>query len=95
MQHGFNRSIGFEPGTRKIRHGGIDDVRYESWMSPAPNIDVRHGHNLTSTRWSRDQFRNQKYTAGWTEGDGVPGWGITKGRFTEFLEDVRGAVVRA
>lgn len=88
-QHGFGRSIGFEPGTRKIRHGGIDDVRYESWMSPAPNIDVRHGKNLTATRWRREEFRNQKYTAGWTEADSVPGWGVTRGRFAEFLQDLR------
>jgi hypothetical protein len=86
--HGFSRQNGFEPGTRRIRHGGFDDVHAETWMSPYPNIDVRHGHNLTPSRWRQDQFRNQKYCQGWTESDSVPGWGKTKDRFSEFLADV-------
>jgi hypothetical protein len=44
-------------------------------MSAVPNIDIRHGNNLTPTRWRKDQFRDQRYTKGWTEADEVPGWG--------------------
>ena len=75
-KHGFSRRNGFEPGTRKLRHGGFDDSPYESWMSPFPNIDIRHGDNLTPTRWSQKQFRNKKYCQGWKMGDleSIPGW---------------------
>jgi hypothetical protein len=87
--HGFSRRNGFEPGTRQIRNGGFDDYGHVTWMSEQPNIDIRHDKNLTTSRWRREQFRNQKYTAGWTEADGVIGWGRTLGRFDAFLDDVR------
>jgi len=87
-KEGFSRRIGFEPGTRKTRHGGIDDSRYEVWMSPVANIDIRHGNNLTQSRWLQSEFRNQKFCQGWVEGSDVPGWGKTEGRFREFFTDV-------
>ena len=86
--HGYSRNNGFEPGTRHVRHGGFDDLPAETWMSDVPNVDIRHGHNLTPSRWRKDQFRNQKYTEGWTEADAVPGWGVTIGRFGAFLDEV-------
>jgi len=87
---GFTRSMGFEPGTRKIRHGGIDDRQFATWMSDVPNIDIRHRDTLTPSRWKKELFRNQRYTAGWTEADAVPGWGHTKGRFREMLAGLAG-----
>ncbi|NOT28822.1 MAG: glycosyltransferase family 2 protein [Planctomycetes bacterium] len=86
-REGFRRSIGFEPGSHRLPRG-IDDHAAESWMSPIPNIDIRHDGNLTRSRWSRDQFRNQQSCLGWTEADEIPGWGRTKGCFPEFLRSV-------
>jgi hypothetical protein len=57
-------------------------------MSAQPNIDLRHRHNQTPTRWRKEQFRNQRFTEGWTEADEVPGWGRTKGRMPEFLQGI-------
>ena len=88
-EQGYDRNMGFEPGT----HGtprGVDDVPVDIWMSEVPNIDIRHGRNLSRSRWNQDQFRNKNTCLGWTEGDGVPGWGPTKGRFWAFLEAVTG-----
>lgn len=62
------RDIGFEPGTR--------DGRSSTWQSESPNVDLRHGHNLTVTKRGPDDFRNPKYAAGWIEvpiGE-IPGW---------------------
>jgi hypothetical protein len=73
-KNGFSRRIGFEPGTNK-RKERIDDYWHETWMSEVPNVDIRHSQNLTQSRWRKDQFRNQKYTKGWTESDSVPTWG--------------------
>ncbi|MHC4736650.1 MAG: hypothetical protein ACYTDW_19670, partial [Planctomycetota bacterium] len=56
-----------------------------TWMSEVPNLDLRHKHNLTQTRWRKDQFRNQRYTKGWTIADKVPGWGQTRGRMEVIL----------
>jgi len=76
-REGYKRSMGFEPGTHSPPVG-IDNYKAESWMSKYPNIDIRHDKNLTANRWSKDLFRNQKYTIGWTEANEVPGWGNTK-----------------
>jgi glycosyltransferase involved in cell wall biosynthesis len=92
--HGFSRRNGFEPGTRDKRHGGFDNVGHVTWMSAVPNIDLRHGKNLTPSRWRKDEFRDQKYTAGWTESDSVPGWGRTAGCMESFLSRL-GAEVAA
>lgn len=83
----YSRNMGFEPGTHSPPRG-IDHYKAESWMSEHPNIDIRHKHNLTKTRWSRDQFRSQKACTGWTMADEVPSWGKTKDRFSEFLKEV-------
>ena len=82
---GFSRAMGFEPGShgRKER---IDDLKSESWHSEFPNVDVRHDKNLTASRWSQDQFRDQRNCQGWTESDTIPGWGKTGGRFQEWLD---------
>lgn len=45
-----------------------------SWTSEYPNIDIRHGRNLTKNRWKKEDFKNQKYTQGWIELDKVVGW---------------------
>jgi hypothetical protein len=72
--NGFSRAMGFEPGTHR-RAERVDDYRAESWQSAGANVDIRHDKNLTATRWSKEQFRNQKFTAGWIETEEVPGWG--------------------
>jgi len=90
--HGFTRAMGFEPGTHH-RAERVDDLTSETWMSAVPNIDIRHGVNLTESRWSPEQFRTKP--SSWVESDRVPGWGITKGRFPEFLRDVLARKVAA
>ena len=84
---GYNRNMGYEPGTNAWARS-LDGVGHDTWMSPFPNIDIRHGRNLSKTRWSQAEFRNKNSCRGWTEGDGVPGWGRTLGRFNDFLADV-------
>ena len=85
--HGFNRRLGFEPG-KSLRHGGLDDIPRETWFAARPNVDIRHRGNLTPSRWRKDEFRDQRYTAGWTEADEIPGWGRTAGRFDAWLHEV-------
>lgn len=73
-EKGFSRAMGFEPGTHN-RDERVDDYKAESWVSELPNIDLRHDGNLTQSRWTKEEFRNQKYTEGWREEDNIPGWG--------------------
>lgn len=77
-KNGFSMKMGFEPGTHR-RHERVDDSISEGWKSEFPNIDIRHGNNLSPTRWKKEEFKNQKYTKGWVESDDeIPGWGKTK-----------------
>jgi hypothetical protein len=41
----------------------------ENYMSELPNIDIRHGGNLTKSKWSTEDFRNKKYAKGFKEGN--------------------------
>lgn len=72
---GFSRKMGFEPGTHN-RKERVDDIKSEKWESEYPNIDIRHSQNLTSSRWSPEEFRDQRYTIGWREAKEVEGWDI-------------------
>lgn len=72
----YVREMGFEPGSHN-REARVDDYKAESRESLFPNVDIRHESNLTPSRWSKDQFRNQKYTEGWKETFDIPGWGKT------------------
>ena len=72
--NGYSSKMGFEPGTHN-RPERVDDYKAESWSSPFPNLDLRHGKNLTPSRWKPEQFRNKRFTAGWKEADEVVGWG--------------------
>ena len=46
----------------------------KSWESELPNVDIRHEGNLTKSRWTKEKFRNKKYTKGWTESSIIHGW---------------------
>jgi len=86
-KEGFKRFNGFEPGTHHLPRGFCNH-NAERWMSPLPNIDIRHDKNLTASRWSQSQFRSQRSCQGWLMADEVPGWGVTKGRFRDLLREI-------
>jgi hypothetical protein len=77
----------YEPGCKMLGENPIN--RSEVWYSEVPIIDIRHSNNLSWNRWRQEQFQNKSTCQGWEEGDGVPGWGITKNRFWEFLKEVK------
>ncbi len=83
-KEGFSRKMGFEPGTHH-RNERVDDLQSDVWVSKYPAVDIKHGRNLTPARWSPDQFRDKRNCRNWQEADSIPYWGITAGRFEEFL----------
>lgn len=85
----FDRRIGYEPGGYRPPRG-IDNYPAERWMSEYPNVDIRHDKNITLSKWSLADFRNRGQGQGWKLVDDIPGWGRTKGRFREFLDEVTG-----
>jgi hypothetical protein len=72
---GYSSAMGFEPGTHN-RPERIDDLKAESYFAKFPNLDIRHDTNSTASRWSKELFRNQKYTEGWQEKNvfDIEGW---------------------
>jgi hypothetical protein len=75
---GYHREMGYEPGTKNLRQGGFSDTEKEDWNSAVSILDIRHDNNMTRNRFRKDQFRNQKNTIGWTEGDykEIKGWDL-------------------
>ncbi|MBU2177765.1 MAG: hypothetical protein KJ556_21945, partial [Gammaproteobacteria bacterium] len=86
-KNGFKREMGFEPGTHQPPRG-IDTHTAKDYYSDFPNIDIRHDNNLTANRFKKEQFRSEKSIQGWKESGEIFGWGITKGRFNEFLKEL-------
>lgn len=77
LAEGFSRKMGFEPMTHK-RIAWKHMFKASSWKSERPNIDIRHDGNLTSTRWYKSQFRNQKLLKNWKKNKlKIYGWGRT------------------
>lgn len=79
--------LGFEPGTQKRTEVTANELA-AGFHSEYPIIDIRHDNNLTSSRWSQDQFRSPKNCEGWTEGDltSIEGWNAQTTDFFEFLK---------
>lgn len=72
----YSQSVGFEPGVYRKREK-IDHFKAATWESEVPNVDIRHGKNVTANieSWSPDEFENKGYAKGWIESDSIPGWG--------------------
>lgn len=86
---GYSRYMGYEPGQHSEPRG-VDNYPAVSWLSAFPNIDIRHDGNLTPNRWTKEEFRDQKYTDGWEEADEVQGWGKLFDLFLSFKENGHG-----
>ena len=84
---GFSRHMGHEPGCHAPPRG-VDNYPALEWCSEVPNVDIRHGKNLTRTRWRQEDFRDKNSCTEWGESDSIPSWGRTEGRFLEFLREL-------
>jgi hypothetical protein len=73
---GFNKN-GYEPGTRSLRRGGFSDSGSDYFWSTDPILDIRHGKNLSASKWKPEEFRSQRSCRNWQVApDGViPYWG--------------------
>lgn len=65
--------LAFEPGCNQHEpnpYGVVD------WRSAYPNLDIRHARTMTASKWTPEDFRNQKWAEGWEETDGpIEDWG--------------------
>lgn len=70
---------GFEPGTHN-RDERPTDYKAEGWQSKYPNLDIRHGNNLTASKWKPSDFRSQRSCRNWQETKAweIEGWKFKK-----------------
>lgn len=61
-------AVGLEKFNRKFEPGSENAEPNEVWRSEEPNIDIRHGHNLTKSKWSIDDFRNKSSAKNFQQG---------------------------
>jgi hypothetical protein len=75
----YDSKMGYEPGAAR-RAERVDDLISETFESSGPNAELRHGNNLTKSKWSPAEFRHDRYCRNWQNGT-CPEWavGILKG----------------
>ena len=69
------KAFGFEPGSGQSKH--IDRFKSDRFKSEYPNIDIRHGKNVTgTTRMCPSEFKNKNNCQNWKEitVHDIPGW---------------------
>ena len=72
------RRMGYEPGIKKMKRGGITDEDYVAWQSPVPNIDIRHGAPFTRSKCALTDFTHQPKEWRETTIDKIEGWELKK-----------------
>lgn len=90
LENGFDGH--YEPGVKQTTFPVSRGGKYgtENFKSALPNLCIRHDANLTKSKWSPKEFRNQKYAKGWKESSSIFGWEFTEGNFIEYLEKLIG-----
>jgi hypothetical protein len=76
VEEGKERKFyGYEPGTGHSRN--VDNYGFDYFKSEYPNIDIRHGHNLSGTgRMKIEDFRDKRTCKNFKEHSlkEIPGW---------------------
>lgn len=88
-ESGFNMKMGFEPGCNN-RKERIDNFKAERYQSKYPCLDIRHDTNLTRSRWTKEEFRNERSCRGWKETHltQIEGWKFNGTTFLDFLKSI-------
>lgn len=70
------RRWGYEPGTKKIKRGGFSDDDFETFRSPDPIVDIRHGKTFSQSKVTLDSFVHKPTNWRETTLDTIPGWNL-------------------
>ena len=72
------RRMGYEPGTKKKKRGGLTDDDFDTWHSKDPNVDIRHKWTFSSPKVTLDSFKHKPKN--WQEipVEEVPHWDLKK-----------------
>lgn len=72
------RKMGYEPGTKKRRRGGVTDDDFETWMSELPNIDIRHKGTFSSPKTKLENFIHKPKWWREININEIPGWDLRR-----------------
>jgi hypothetical protein len=72
------RKFGYEPGTKKMKNGGVSDEDHIKRKSEFPNIDIRHRGTFSAPKITLESFKHQP--TNWREEriENIPGWDLKK-----------------
>lgn len=70
-QNGYKSKMGFEPGGRNSKLTC-------AWKSKYPNVDIKHGRNVSKNKWSLADFRDKTTSKNFMTAKEIPGWGKTE-----------------
>jgi len=70
------RAMGYEPGTKKRKRGGLTDEDYEKWNSTYPCVDIRHKGTFSRPKVKLEEFKHLPTNWRETTLDKVPGWNL-------------------
>jgi hypothetical protein len=85
-KYGYNHSMGFEPGSHNTPESVaarkreeipadiyLDDICTEFWKCDPPQVDIKHGRNLSKNKWSLKDFRDKTTAVNFQIGE-CPAW---------------------
>ena len=72
------RKMGYEPGTKKKKRGGLTDDNFDTWESKFPVIDIRHKGTFSPTKIKLEEFKHKPKW--WKEVfiDEIMGWNLKR-----------------
>jgi len=70
------RKMGYEPGTKKKKRGGITDEDFETWMSDQPIVDIRHDRNFSKRKVHLKDFKHLPNNWREIKASDIPGWNL-------------------
>jgi len=72
------RTWGYEPGTKKIKRGGLTDDDFDTWRSIEPVIDMRHKGAFSPSKLTLESFKHKPKWWKEIKVEDVPGWELKK-----------------
>jgi len=72
------RKIGYEPGTKKKKRGGLTDDDFSTWISKYPIIDIRHKKTFSRPKVKVEEFKHIPKWWKETSIDKIKGWNLKK-----------------
>jgi len=72
------RRLGYEPGTKPRRRGGLTDEEHVKVRSELPNIDIRHKRTFSAPKVTLESFNHPPPDFTQVTLDEIPGWNLRK-----------------